>query len=81
MVATMTVHVLWKDGKKTSGVDATHVLTQILGGWNPDDLDSLRYVLAQRGRIDFIRPDESDLEFLYRLDAASLLCVQIQPGS
>lgn len=73
----MTVHVLWKDGKKTSGVDATHVLNQLLGGWNPPDIDSLRYVLAQRARIEFIRPGETDLEFLHRLDAASLLCVHI----
>jgi hypothetical protein len=77
MVATMTVHVLWNDGKKTSGKTATDVLNQLLGGWNPTDIDSLRYVLANRAGIAYKKSDEDDLQFLYRLDEASILCVQI----
>lgn len=73
----MRVQVLWHNGEKTIGQDATHVLSQILGGWNPDTMNELRLTLARRASIEPPREGESDLEFLWRLDAASLLTVQM----
>jgi len=73
----MKVCVLFPDGEQVVGIDATDVLSRMLGGWNPDTMSELRDVLAKRACIPPKRDDESDLEFLYRLDAATLLCVQI----
>lgn len=77
MVAVMKVQILWHDGETTVGQDATHVLSQLLGGWNPETMSELKATLARRACIDAPTDDESDLAFLYRLDRASLLCVQI----
>lgn len=73
----MTIQVLWNNGEVTTGVTATNLMTQLLGGWNPKTIPELRKTLAQRAMIPEPTNDESDIDFLYRLDAASVLCVQI----
>jgi hypothetical protein len=77
MVAVMRVAILFPDGESVVGMDATDALSRMLGGWNPETMSELRATLARRALIEPKRRDESDLAFLYRLDAASLICVQI----
>lgn len=77
MVATLTVQVLFPDGETIASNTATGVLRKMLGGWNPSTLEELRLVLCRRANIPAPTDDEDDLSFLYRLDAATLLCVQI----
>jgi len=73
----MKVAILFPDGESCVGMDATDALSRMLGGWNPETMSELRDVLARRACIESKRDDESDLEFLYRLDSANLICVQI----
>jgi hypothetical protein len=77
MVASMSVAVLWHDGEITAGKDATDVLRQLLGGWNPNTVAELRDVLARRSliNVDDARKLNDD-EFLQLLDCKGTLTYQ-----
>lgn len=76
MVATVTVAILWRDGSVTKGANATEVLEQECGGWNPQTVAELRVALAQRAGM-YISPTEFDDEqFLQHLDACGVLTYQ-----
>ena len=67
--------IAWLDGSVDSGSDATNVLEQVCGGWNPPTVEQLRYVLAKRAAIFAPTADESDLEFLYRLRNCGVIAI------
>lgn len=77
MVESVMIRILWSDGQISEGVDATDLLSHLLGGWNPDTMTELKHRLAQRANIDDQRDDESDYDFLVRLDSANLFTLQI----
>jgi hypothetical protein len=64
----MSLSILFPDGSKITGTNATHILMQLMGGWNPDEsIYQLRRRLAWRhGIVD--DPELSDMEFLHELD-------------
>jgi hypothetical protein len=77
MVASMSVAVLWQDGEVTAGKDATDVLQQLLGGWNPNTVAELRDVLARRSLINVDDARQlNDDEFLQLLDCKGTLTYQ-----
>ena len=64
----------WHNGEQTHGKDATHLLKQLLHGWNPSTVPALKVALARRGRIPFDeRQEETDEQFLLRLHNAGVL--------
>lgn len=74
------VAVMWHDGETTYGRDATHLLTRLLGGWNPNTVNELRAVLCKRSLIDVQQThDMSDDEFLQLLDIKGALTYQHIP--
>jgi len=73
----MSVAVLWQDGEVTAGKDATDVLRQLLGGWNPNTVAELRDVLARRSLINVGDARQlNDDEFLQLLDCKGTLTYQ-----
>lgn len=72
----MSVAVLWRDGEVTKGVDATDVLRQLCGGWNPNTVIELREVLAQRAGMHDSPAALDDDAFLRQLDATGVLTYQ-----
>jgi len=73
----MSVAVLWQDGEVTAGKDATDVLQQLLGGWNPNTVAELRDVLARRSLINVDDARQlNDDEFLQLLDCKGTLTYQ-----
>ena len=72
----MSVAILWLDGEVTQGKNATDLLENLCGGWNPNNVEQLRDVLANRACIERPSANISDDEFLQRLDAAGLLTYQ-----
>ena len=72
MVEGMSM-IEWHNGEVTVGIDATDLLKQLRGGWNPPTVNELKVVLARRGRIDAPSNTETDDQFLQRLDAAGML--------
>ena len=72
MVESMSM-IEWHDGDKTIGTDATDVLQQLVGGWNPPTINELKVVLARRGRIEPPNNIETDEQFMQRLDACGML--------
>lgn len=72
MVEGMSM-IEWHNGEVTVGTDATDLLKQLRGGWNPTDVHELKVVLARRGRINAPTNTETDEQFLQRLDAAGML--------
>lgn len=77
LVETMTVAVLWRDGEVTKGRDATDVLEQLLGGWNPNTIIELRDVLARRAGLSISPACLDDDGFLRQLDAVGVLTYQL----
>lgn len=77
MVEAMTVAVLWRDGEVTKGRDATNVLEQLLGGWNPNTIIELRDVLARRAGLTISPACVDDDGFLRQLDASGVLTYQL----
>jgi hypothetical protein len=73
----MTVAVLWRDGEVTKGADATDVLRQLLGGWNPNTIIELRDVLARRAGLTISPACVDDDGFLRQLDASGILTYQL----
>jgi hypothetical protein len=71
----MTVVLLFPDGSEIIGTSATHVLTKLLSGWNPDTIGELRNTLASRAGIVH-DVTKTDIEFLYQLDATGWVTVQ-----
>ena len=71
----MAISVLFPDGSEVTGTTATHLLTKLMGGWNPDhSVYKLRQRLAQRaGVVD--DPEDSDMIFLWRMDALGVWSV------
>lgn len=76
-MAVMKIRVLWPSGEVSQAPTATRLLESLCGGWNPDTIEELRVSLARRANIAPPTIDEPDLEFLFRLDSATLLCVQV----
>lgn len=72
MVESMSM-IEWHDGDKTIGVDATDVLQQLVGGWNPPTVNELKVVLARRGRVAPPNNIETDEQFMQRLHACGML--------
>ena len=72
----MTVAVLWHDGEVTQGVDASDVLNQLCGGWNPNTVFELRSVFAKRALCNELIEHLTDDEFLQLLDAKGVLTYQ-----
>lgn len=72
----MSVAILWRDGDVTKGKDATDVLQQLCGGWNPDTVLELRNVLAQRAGVTISPATLDDDGFLRHLDATGVLTYQ-----
>ena len=72
----MTVAVLWNDGEVTQGVDASDVLNQLCGGWNPNTVLELRSVFAKRALCNELIEHLTDDEFLRLLDAKGVLTYQ-----
>lgn len=77
LVETMTVAVLWRDGEVTKGRDATDVLEQLCGGWNPNTIIELRDVLARRAGLSISPACLDDDGFLRQLDAVGVLTYQL----
>jgi len=73
--STPNIMITWSDGSVDSGPDATNVLEQVCGGWNPPTVGQLRSVLAKRASIFPPTADESDLEFLYRLRNSGVIAI------
>jgi|GEM_PF-4917480 len=67
--------VMWADGSITSGRDATSLLIDLCGGWNPPTLPAVRRELARRSGIRVPRSDEGDRNFLERLVAAGTIII------
>lgn len=67
--------VLWPDGSLYCGVDATDILHDLCGGWNPSTIPALRRALARRAGISMPTATESDRHFLDRLAAAGVLMI------
>lgn len=65
--------VMWPDGSITCGADATDVLDELCGGWNPDSREELRFALAERCGIPSPSSGESDDSFIMRLVACGVL--------
>jgi hypothetical protein len=72
----MSVAVLWHDGDVTHGKNATDVLEQLCGGWNPNTVIELRSVFAKRALCNELIEQLSDDEFLQLLDAKGVLTYQ-----
>jgi hypothetical protein len=75
----MGVSILFPDGDRLTGTNATHILVQMMGGWNPDEsVYHLRRRLAWRhGLVD--DPEQSDTQFLHMMDVAGAWCVGYTP--
>ena len=73
----MTVAILWRVGEVTRGRDATDVLEQLLGGWNPKTIIELREVLARRAGLTISPSCVDDDGFLRQLDAVGVLTYQL----
>ena len=73
----MTLYVLFPDGSEVTGTTPTHLLTKLMGGWNPDEsIFHLRRRLAWRaGIVD--NPEQSDADFLNMMDAAGAWTVGV----
>ncbi len=75
----MTVSILFPDGTEVRGMSATHVLAELLGGWNTDkSIYALRHQLASRHGIED-NPDLSDLQFLHMMDCRGIWTVGYGP--
>ena len=71
----MTIALLFPDGSQIVGTSATHVLSKLLSGWNPETIGELRNTLARRAGIVH-DVTKTDIEFLYQLDATGWVTVQ-----
>ena len=71
----MRLAVMWHDGAVTDGDDATDVLRNLCGGWNPNTVKELRAVLAKRARIAHDH-ELTDQQFLEHLDSVGVLTLQ-----
>lgn len=68
----------WHNGEQTHGTDATHLLKQLLHGWNPSTVPELKVALARRGQIPFDEQgEETDEDFLLRLHNAGVLLYSV----
>ena len=76
LVESMSVAILWRDGEVTKGRDATDVLNQLCGGWNPNTIIELRDVLARRAGLNISPACLDDDAFLRQLDATGVLTYQ-----
>ena len=65
--------IKWHNGETTVGTDATDVLHQLRGGWNPPTVNELKVVLARRGRVEPPNNIETDEQFMQRLHASGML--------
>ena len=76
---TSEVHVLFPDGSRVRGHSATHVLHQLMGGWNTDkSIYHLRKQLAERHNLTD-DPEQSDDAFLTMLDKVGAWAVGYGP--
>ena len=69
------IMVMWADGSISSGRNATSLLFDLCGGWNPPTLPALRRELARRSGIRAPRSDEGNRRFLERLAAAGTITI------
>lgn len=67
--------VMWADGSITTGRNATYLLLELCGGWNPPTIPALRRELARRSGIRVPRSNEGDRHFLQRLEAAGVIVI------
>ena len=67
--------VMWQDWSIDSGRDATDILRDLCGGFNPETLPALRRALAQRAGIPAPSRSESDRDFLDRLAQRGVLMI------
>lgn len=65
--------IMWPDRSLTSGQDATDILEQLCGGWNPETIPELRRTLARRAAMTAPTDEETDREFLDRMVAKGVL--------
>lgn len=65
--------LMWPDGSITCGSNATDVLKQLCGGWNPDSLSELRREFASRCGMSSPDVSETDDSFICRLVASGAL--------
>ncbi|MGA0879034.1 MAG: hypothetical protein ACO3SP_07955 [Ilumatobacteraceae bacterium] len=67
--------VMWADGSISAGRNATYLLFDLCGGWNPPTIPALRRELARRSGIPAPRSKEGDRRFLERLEAAGVITI------
>ena len=83
------MHMFFRDGSRVVGKNATDILEQISGGWNPRDIFMLRRALLHRSgvyggitKVEQLKELErewdllSDEEFLFRLDKEGFITVK-----
>jgi hypothetical protein len=76
LVEGMIVSIEWHDGEITSGESASEVFEKLLPGWNPPTVPELKATLARRGRITPPNNEETDEQFLARLDKCGMLVLK-----
>ena len=65
--------IMWPDSSIDCGSNATEILKELCGGWNPDTLPELREELARRAGITAPSTTEDDRDFLDRLERRGIL--------